>query len=218
MYFSSRLEAGYRLAQELLATYRYENTIVLALSDGAVQVGQQIAATLHTPLTMMLIESVSVPGETMELGTLNQSGRFTYNGNMSAGEIEEFYNEYHGYLDDQRREKMSSINHLLGAGGIVDESMLREHNVIVVSDGLSSGASLDAVADFIKPLHILRLVIAAPVASVEAVDRAHILGDELHILSVTDNYLDTDHYYDVNDVPSREATIAVLNDIVLGWH
>jgi len=50
MYFSSRLDAGYRLAQQLVGHYRYENTIVMALSDGAVQVGQQIAATLHTPL------------------------------------------------------------------------------------------------------------------------------------------------------------------------
>lgn len=217
MYFSSRLEAGYRLAQEL-TQYRYENTVVMALSDGGVQVGQQIAASLHTPLTMLLIEPIKMPGEAIDIGMLNQSGRFTYNGSMSAGEIEEFYNEYHGYLDDQRREKMSGMNYLLGAGGIVDESMLREHNVIVVADGLPSGASLDAVADFVKPLHILRLVIAVPIASVEAVDRAHILGDELHILAVTDNFLDTNHYYDVNDVPSHEATIAVLNDIVLGWH
>ncbi len=218
MYFSSRLEAGYRLAQQLVGLYRYENTIVLALSDGAVQVGQQIAATLHTPLTMLLVEQINIPGENIEFGTLNQSGRFTYNGKFSAGEIEEYYSEYHGYLEEQKREHMSSMNQLLGAGGIVNEEMLREHNVIVVADGLPNGTSLDAVADFVKPLHILRLIIAAPIASVEAVDRAHIVGDELHILSVTDNYLDTNHYYDVNDIPSHEATIAALNDIVLGWH
>lgn len=218
MYFSSRLEAGYKLAQELLGTYRYENTIVLALSDGAVQVGQQIAAILHTPLTMLLMAEIEIPGEGLTFGTLNQSGRFTYNGMFSAGEIEEYYSEFHGYLEDQKREKMGSLNQLLGAGGIVNESMLREQNVIVVSDGLSSGASLDAVADFIKPLNIKRLIIAAPIASVEAVDRAHIVGDELHILSVTDNFLDINHYYDVNDVPSHEATIAMLNEVVLNWH
>lgn len=218
MYFSSRLEAGYKLAQELVTNYRYENTVVLALSDGAVQVGQQIAAALHTPLMLLLTETIEVPGEGVVFGTLNQSGRFTYNGMFSAGEIDEYYSEFHGYLEDQKREKMGRINQLLGAGGIVDAGLLREHNVIVVSDGLPSGASLDAVADYLKPLHILRLVVAAPIASVEAVDRAHIVGDELHILSVTDNYLDTNHYYDVNDIPSHEATIAALNEIVLNWH
>lgn len=217
MYFSSRLEAGYKLAQELMG-YRYENTVVVALSDGAVQVGQQIAAALHTSLALMLTDTIDVPGEDAAFGTLNQSGRFTYNGLFSTGEIEAYYGEYHGYLEDQKREKMGKINQLLGAGGIVDESMLREHNVILVSDGLVSGASLDAAADFLKPLKIRRLIIAAPLASVEAVDRAHIVADELHILSVTDNYLDTNHYYDVNDVPSHEATIAALNEIVLNWH
>lgn len=218
MYFSSRLEAGYKIAQELLATYRYENTIVVALSDGAVQVGQQVAAALHTPLTILLAEDIQVPGEGVTFGTMNQSGRFTYNGKFSAGEIEEYYSEFHGYLEDQKREKMGMINQLLGAGGIVDEAMLRDHNVILISDGLINGSSLDAAADFMKPLAIKRLVIAAPIASVDAVDRAHILGDELHILAVTDNYISTDHYYDVNDVPSHESTIAALNEIVLNWH
>lgn len=218
MYFSSRLEAGYKLAQELL-DYRYENTAVVALSDGAVQVGQQIAAVLHTQLLVLLLtETIDIPGEDINFGTLNQSGRFTYNGMISAGELEAYYSEFHGYLEDQKREKMGKINQLLGSGGIVEEAMLREHNVILVSDGLVNGASLDAAADFLKPLKIKRLVIAAPIASVEAVDRAHIVGDELHILAVTDNYLDTDHYYDVNDVPSHEATIAALNEIVLSWH
>lgn len=218
MYFSSRLEAGYKLAQELLQTYRYENTVTVALSDGAVPVGQQIASALHTPITLMLSENIEVPGEDVSFGTMNQSGRFTYNGMFSAGEIEEYYSEFHGYLEDQKREKMGQINQLLGAGGIVDASMLREHNVILVSDGLANGASLDAAADFLKPLNIQNLVIASPIASVEAVDRAHIVGNELHILAVTDNFLDTNHYYDVNDVPSHEATIATLNEIILNWH
>lgn len=217
MYFSSRIEAGYRLALEMLQ-YRYENTIVVALSDGAVQVGQQIAAHLHCALTMLLMESIDIPGESLNMGVLNQSGRFTYNGMLSAGEVEEYYTEFHGYLEDQKREKISQINQLLGSGGIVEPSMLHEHVVIVVADGLSNGSSLDAAADFMKPLKIKRLIMVAPVAAVAAVDRMHILADEIHVLSTTDNFLDTNHYYDVNDLPSHEATVAALNEIVLNWH
>ncbi len=217
MYYSSRIEAGYKLAVELAPLYRYENVIVLALSDGGVQVGQQIASALHSSLAMLLVEDIEVPGEDVSFGTINQSGRFTYNGMFSAGEIEAYYNEFHGYLEDQKREHTSSMNQLLSSGGIVDESMLREHVVIVVSDGFENGASLEATADFLKPLNIKRFIIAAPIASVVAVDRMHILADELHVLSVTENYLDTDHYYDVNDVPNHEVTVATLNDIVLNW-
>jgi predicted phosphoribosyltransferase len=149
---------------------------------------------------------------------LNQSGRFTYNGMFSVGEIEEYYSELHGYLEDQKREKMTNMNRLLGAGGIVDEERVRGRVVILVTDGLPNGASLDAAADFFKPIAIKKLIIATPIASVGAVDRMHIVGDELQVLGVTDNYFTTDHYYEVNDIPSREMTLAALNDIILNWH
>ena len=217
MYFSSRLEAGYKLAEELLIGYRYENTVVVALSDGGVQLGRQITAALHCPLMILLSEAIQVPGESVDFGTLNQSGRFVYNSMFSTGEVEEYYSEFHGYLEDQKREKMSRMNQLLGSGGIVDANLLREQNVILVSDGLPSGTSLDAAADFLKPLRVNRVIVAAPIASVEAVDRAHIVGDELHILAVTDNFLDTNHYYDINDIPTHEETIAALNDVVYSW-
>lgn len=200
-----------------LAAYRYENTVVVALSDGAVQVGMQIASELHTTLTLMLMEPIDVPGENVTFGTLDQDGQFVYNGMFSAGQIEDYYVEFHGYLEDQKREKMSNMNKLLGSGGIVDESILREHNVILVADGLPNGSSLETAVEYLKPLNILRVVIATPIASVPAVDRAHLLADELHILGVTDNYLDTNHYYEVNDVPDRETTLALLDNFVLGW-
>lgn len=216
MYFQSRAQAGVMLAQQL-AAYRYENTVIVALNDGAVQIGLQIAAELHATLTLLLSEAIDVPGEGELFGILNQDGVFVYNGMFSTGQIEEYYSEFHGYLEDQKREKMSRMNRLLGSGGIVDESMLREQNVILLSDGLPNGASLDAAAEFMKPLHLTRLIIASPIASVVAVDKAHLLGDELHILGVTDNYLDTNHYYEVNDVPGHDQTIAALNNYVLNW-
>lgn len=216
MYFQSRTEAGYRLALELL-NYRYENCIVVALTDGGVQVGRQIAASLHCALTMMLVEQIDIPGEGLNFGTVNQSGRFTYNGMFSAGEIEEYFSEFHGYLDDQKREHIQQINRLLGYGGIVREDMVRGHVVILVSDGLMNGVSLDAAADFLKPLRLQRLVIVSPIASVNAVDRMHILADELHVLGVTESFMGVDHYYEVNDVPSHEETVKTLNDSILEW-
>ncbi len=62
----------------------------MALSDVAVHVGQQVASHLHCALTMLLMEGIDIPGESVTMGTLNQSGRFTYNGLLSAGEIEEY--------------------------------------------------------------------------------------------------------------------------------
>lgn len=190
---------------------------MLCLSDGAVLVGQQIAASLHATLTMMLVEEIDVPGEGALFGTVNQSGRFTYNGMFSIGEIEEYFSEFHGYLEDQKRSVTSRINRLLSDGGLVDETMLRGHNVIVVADGLPNGTSLDAVADYMKPIRVKRLIVVTPIAAVDAVDRMHILSDELHVLGVTTNYMGTNHYYDNNDIPDHKEIISILNNTILSW-
>ena len=121
------------------------------------------------------------------------------------------------YLEDQKRTVTSRINRILGSGGIANEQMLRGHNIIVVADGLPSGASLDAVADFMKPIRIKRLIVVTPVASVDAVDRMHIFGDELHVLGVTDNFMGVNHYYEDNAIPDHDQVVRIINDAILAW-
>lgn len=217
MYFETREEAGQKLAAQLLEKYRYEDCAVVALNDGAVLVGEQIAASLHAILTLLLVEDIQVPGESMSFGGVSQNGNFTYNGSFSSGEIDEYTSEFHGYLEEQKREAFQKINRLLGDGGVIDEALLQDHTIILVSDGFDSGASLDAAIDFLKPVRIKRLVVVAPVASVSAVDRLHVVADDLCILDVKANYVGTDHYYNHNDIPSHEDTIAKINKIVLNW-
>jgi putative phosphoribosyl transferase len=180
-------------------------------------VGEQIAAQLHCVLTMLLVETIDVPGENMSFGGVSESGGFTYNGMISAGEMEEYTTEFHGYLEEQKREAFQKINRLLGDGGLIDENMLRDHVVILVADGIDNGAVLDVAMDFLKPIRIKKLVVVAPVASIPAVDKLHMVADELHILDVKPNYLGTDHYFVNNDIPSHEDTIAKINQIVLNW-
>ncbi|HUC96469.1 MAG TPA: phosphoribosyltransferase family protein [Candidatus Saccharimonadales bacterium] len=217
MYFENREQAGQILAAELVDKYRYEDCTVVALSDGAVVVGEQIAKALHCLLTMLLVEEIQVPGENISFGSVSQNGGFTYNNMFSVGEIEEYNSEYHGYLEEQKRQAFQSLNRLLGDGGFIDESMLRDRVVILVADGFDTGSSLDASLDFLKPIRIKRLVVATPVSAVQAVDRLHIAADEIHILDVKENFLGIDHYYNKNNIPSHEETIAKINQIVLNW-
>jgi len=217
MYFESRAQAGQVLAAELVGKYRYENCAVVALSDGAVQVGEQIASALHCILTMLLVEEIPVPGENMSFGGVSQDGGFTYNGMFSAGEIEEYTGEFHSYLEEQKREAFQRMNRLLGDGGIIDSDMLRDHIVILVSDGLDNGSAIDVAMDFLKPIRVTKLIVATPLATVPMVDKLHIVADELHILDVKENFMGVDHYYEKNDIPSHEETIAKINQIVLNW-
>lgn len=217
MYFESREQAGKILADDLVQKYRYEDCAVVALSDGAVVVGEQIAKSLHCVLTMLLVEEIEVPGEGLVFGTVSQNGGFIYNNMFSIGEIEEYNSEYHGYLEEQKREAFQRMNRLLGDGGFIDEGMLRDRVVILVADGFDTGSSLDAAVDFLKPIRVKRLVVATPISTVQAVDKMHILADELHVLDVKDNFMGVNHYYNNNDVPSHEDTIAKINQIILNW-
>lgn len=216
MYFKSRTEAGDILAEKLMK-YRYENTAVVALSDGGVVIGARIASKLHCVLTMLLAEPIKLPGEPNPVATINQDGGFTYNNMYSAGQLEEFNNEYHEVIEQQKLEKLHEMNRLLGEGGLIRKDLLREHNVILVSDGLQSGYSLDAAADFLKPIKYQNLIVATPLASVQAVDRMHLLADEICCLSVPENFMDIDHYYEDNSLPSHETILKTIESIVLNW-
>jgi putative phosphoribosyl transferase len=216
MYFNTRAEAGELLADQLMQ-YRYEDCAVVSLTVEGVAVGEPIATRLHSVLGLFLSEPIPLPGENMTIGTVNQGGSFVADPGLSEGQLEEYYGEFHGYIDDQKRERFQSINRLIGEGGAIDPSLLREHVVILVSDGLKTGEQLDAAAEFLKPIKYKRLIIATPVSSVPVVDKMHIIADEIHCLSVTENYIDTDHYYEKDIKLTHDLAVEKINNVILNW-
>ena len=217
MYFGSRAEAGQILAQQLFDTYRREQCVVLALGDGSVLVGEQIATALHCMLTMLVMEDIEVPGEDLSFGGVSQSGSFTYNSSFTQGEIDEYVSEFHGYLEDQKREKSHKINQLIAGGEVLDRDSLRNRIIILVADGVDDDASIDVALDFLKPIRIRKLVMATPLATVPAVDKLHLAADELHILDVKENFMGVNHYYEDNTIPSHEETIAKIKRNINDW-
>lgn len=216
MYFPSRVEAGQRLADQL-ASYRSEPTAIIALSDGAVVVAAQIAAVLHCIITLLLMEPIKLPGEPEPLGAINQDGGFTYNHLYSAGQIEAFNLEYYEYIEQAKIASLSKIHHLLSKNGLIRKDLLKRHNIILVSDGMSSSFTLDAAVDYLKPVKYKKLIVATPIASVLAVDSMHVLSDEIHCLSVITEYMTTNHYYDDNALPSHETIVKTIQNIVDHW-
>lgn len=205
------------LADQLEPKYKNKKCAVVALSDGAVMVGAEIAVRLQCVLTMLLTAPINLPRETDTLAAVNQDGVLTYNGMYSAGELEELQGEFRTYIEQQRQQNVHEMNSLLGKSGLIRRDLLVGHNVILVSDGLSSGFSLDAAADYLKPIQLARLIVATPLASVPAVDRMHVLADEIYCLNVLSDYIGTDHYYDVKDVPSHDSVVNVIASVIEHW-
>ncbi|MDR0591366.1 MAG: hypothetical protein LBG75_02335 [Candidatus Nomurabacteria bacterium] len=217
VYFKDRKEAGERLAAILADTYRYEDCAVVALSDGGVLVGEPIAESLHSILTMVLTEDITLPGDNLVIGSASQNDIFSYNNQLASSEVDEYVAEFHSYIEQERRVAHENINRLIGDGGAFDRDLLIDRNIILVSDGLFSGSIIGAAMDFLKPVRIKKLVVALPIASVPVVDYVHIHADEVHILDVKEEFMGIDHYYEDNTVPSHEEIVKKLNEIIMKW-
>ena len=216
MYFKNRVAAGEELAKQLVQ-YRYENCIVIALSEGGVVVAEPIAAQLHCLMTLLLLEDIKIPGEPEPYGSVNQYGRLTQNSFYSAGEIEGMYSEFHGLVEQQQRENLSHMNALLGEGGILSPQMVKDRIVFLVADGLLNGASLDASTEFLKPIRTKKIIAVCPLATRMATDKMHLIADEVYTLAINDDMLEVNHYFEDNALPTREETIAKINQAILSW-
>ncbi len=199
-----------------LKKYKSDQCTVIALNSGGVLVGAQIAMRLHAGLAVLLSDEIILPGENEALASMTTS-TLTFNKAMTQGQIDEFVNEYHGMIEDQRVEKFHKLNKLLSEGGEIDPKILKNHVVILVSDALQTGISLEVAADFLKPNKLKKLIIASPIASVNAVDRMHLIGDEIYCLSIAENLMESDHYYDENTLPGHQEAVKIIKNISVNW-
>lgn len=217
MYFASRLQAGRILAKQMAGKYRYENCAVVALDDGGVIIGAEVASCLHCILTILQTETINLPRETHSIAGLTEDGSFSYNNAYSSGEIDEMVGEYYHYIEQEKLEKLHKMHGLIGGDGLVSPRLLKGRDVILVSDGLKDGFKLDIALQFLKPIATNKLVVATPLASVAAVDRMHVIADDLYCLSVVEDYISTEHYYNQQDVPDHNTIIKTINQVILNW-
>jgi putative phosphoribosyl transferase len=216
MYFKNRAEAGLKLADQL-TKYKSQHIVVLALGLGATLVAAQVAMKLHANMLLYVIRDISLPGETEAVAGLGSGDVFTYNQAFSTGQLEEFQSEYRSYIEKERMEQSHELHMLLGEAGEIDKSLLRHRVVLLVADGLGSGFALNVAADYLKTIAIKKLVVATPVASVAAVDRMHLVGDDICCLSTTGNFMGVNHYYDDNTIPSSEDAFKIMRNIAVNW-
>lgn len=217
MYFKSRVEAGQLLAKQIVQKYKSDDCAIVALNDGGVMVGAQIALELHAVLTLLLTETITLPREDAALAGITQDGSFAYNQKYSQGELDEFVGEYYHLIEQEKMSKMQAMHHLMGKESLIRRDLLVDRNVILVTDGLVDGFALDIALQYLKPIHTKKIIVATPLASVPAVDRMHVLADDIFCLTVLEDYISTDHYYDTQDVPPHDKVIRTVEEIVGHW-
>lgn len=202
---------------ENLKPHNTENCVVISLSEGGVVVGAEIAKALHTALFLLVTEDVDLPGEHKPVATMSAAGTFTYNNEYSTGELEAINADYRSVIEQNRMAAFQKLNRIDSEESDIPKTLLKNHTVIIVSDGLRNGLSLDVAADFLKPIKTKKIIAATPVASVAAVDRMHLLADEICCLGVIGDFMDTDHYYQNNELPDHQTIVDTMKNIILNW-
>lgn len=217
MYFHDRAQAGDMLADQL-GEYRYENTVVLALSPGGVLVGEQIARRLHTALAMLLTARITAPGDTsLVIGSIDQSGLFTYNSMIPAGEMEEYLQDMRNWVEEEKLRHLYDMATVIGADGLADPSQLVGRNVIIATDGVKNGLSFDAAFHYLQRIHTEKIIAAIPVGPAEVIERLSQRLDEMHYLYIPDNFFNVSHYY--TDEPKVDPAVVLerINNVVARW-
>lgn len=158
--FSDRREAGRVLAEELAEFRGKDRLLVLGLARGGVPVGWEVAAALHAPLDVFLVRKLGVPQwSELAMGALASGGAVVMNENVlsslriSDEQVREVIERETGELT--RREQAYR-----GGRAVADPY---GKTVILVDDGIATGASMLAAVRALRAAGPAAIVVAVPV-------------------------------------------------------
>jgi predicted phosphoribosyltransferase len=173
--FRDRAEAGQLLAERLRRYADRDDVVVLALPRGGVPVAYEVATALRAPLHVFVVRKLGVPGhEELAMGAIASGGLLVLDEalvrrlGLAGAQLERAIADESRELE--RREE---------AYGGRDPPDLTGKTVILVDDGLATGATMRAAALAVRRLDPARLVVAVPVAAEETCDQFRDVADEI---------------------------------------
>jgi putative phosphoribosyl transferase len=184
--FYDRMEAGQVLAAELQHYSDWPEVIVLALPRGGVAVGMEVAKELHAPLDIFVVRKLGVPGqEELAMGAIASGGVRIVNASVVGSlEISEQTINAVAHREEKELERRERYyrdgRHSLEVRGRI---------VIIVDDGLATGATMKAAVAAIRNQHPSRIVVAVPVAAPETCAELDELVDEVVCLRTPDPFM-----------------------------
>ena len=189
--FRDRLEAGERLA-EVLSDYRGERVAVIAIPRGGVEVGYVIAERFDSPLEVTVPRKIGSPMDPeLAVGAVAEDGTIYVEEDVvrMLGVREDWIRvEAERELQEVRRRL-----ELYRGGKPLPE--LREYVVLLVDDGIATGATIIATARFLRKLNPRRLVIAAPVAPPEVLPKLSREADDVRCVETPTPFFAIGQFY-----------------------
>jgi len=205
--FENRSDAGRRLSSRLQQYKGRHDVIVLALPRGGVVIGDEIAQAINAPLNVIIVRKIGFPGQPeLAVGAVAESGSVVLNEDLMAeGRLSRDLLKRE--IDHQKDEIAKRVVLYRSGKGLPS---LNDTTVILVDDGVATGATIKAAISALKEEKVAKLVVALPVGPPETVGVLRRIVDELVCLETPFVFRAVGaYYYDFTQV-SDDEVVSIL--------
>lgn len=190
--FTDRADAGRQLAGWLSAYAGRSDVVVLALPRGGVPVAAEVAARLGAPLDVFLVRKLGVPGHPeLAMGAIAEGGVMV----VSHAILADLGIPRAALEQVAARERLELERRDIQYRGGRERPAVRDKVVILIDDGLATGATMEAAVMALREHHPSRIVVATPVGASDACERLGQIADEVVCALVPASFLAVGQWY-----------------------
>ena len=206
MRFVDRNDAGRKLAARLKYLSR-DNVVVLALPRGGVPVAHEVSKILNAPLDVILVRKLGAPWQPeLALGAIGEGGIRVLNDDIvRAGMVSQ-----KSIDDDERREAKELARRVSVYRQVATPLDIRNRHVLIVDDGLATGATAHAACAVARARGASRITLAVPVAPAKWEARFEDVADECVSLLSPEFFASVGQFYEDFPQVRDEEVIEVL--------
>jgi len=193
MPFSNRTEAGRELAKAL-AFYKEQHPVILALPRGGAPVAAEIAAALEAPLDLVLVRKIGVPFQPeLAMGAVIDGQEPLVVRNEQVIRMAEINQSEFDAIRDRELEEIERRRKLYLGNRPHPE--VTGQTVIIVDDGIATGATIRVALRAIRMRKPRKLILAVPVAPTQSLDELRTEADEIVCLEDYEDFGAIGLYY-----------------------
>ncbi|HEX6067444.1 MAG TPA: phosphoribosyltransferase family protein [Nitrososphaera sp.] len=211
MAFKDRRDAAALLAIKLKEIYGKqflkEKPLILAIPRGGVVTGDEMAVRLGADLDVVVSKKIGAPGNPeLAIGAVMHDGSFFPNADIiTALGVDE------DYIKQQISEKMKEIERRLGRFRGGREYRLEGRTVVLVDDGIATGATVFAAINWLKEQKLKKLIVAIPVGPADTIQRLKQIVSDVVVLRAPVVFMAVGAFYEDFKQVSDDEVVAIMS-------